>query len=116
MHFNTFKTRLRILEEKSNLSDCVLVFPDGSARAIRVRDPLGVFCASMDRVSWDIGSPEGYEDHGQRRVRPMPESPHDALIDLIGSAIEVRSDDIFLKGVVHQLAVEAKKAKEDIGQ
>jgi hypothetical protein len=42
----------------------------------------------------------------------MPVSPHDAIIDLIGSAAEVRSDDNFLQ-VVHQMAVDAKQAKED---
>jgi hypothetical protein len=73
MRFNSMKTRLLALEQKSGTRNFVLCFA-GSTRSVHVRDPLGVLLDAFRRESARCES------------EPQPVSTNDELLDLMGSA------------------------------
>ena len=80
MSFENMKRRLRKLQDKSGARDAVLMFRDGSVRAIRPRDPLGLVLASFRRR------------HSEIEGGPMPESRYDEHLNLLGKCTSVDSE------------------------
>jgi hypothetical protein len=77
---NDLFTRVRKLEEKSPVSDAVLVFEDGSTRSLRIADGLQLFLDSM-RLEHD-------------RICGRPgESKYIRQLDLMGSAAKIQTQD-----------------------
>jgi hypothetical protein len=111
MPSDNLKRRLDALERKSQVSDAVLTFADGSTRSVRLKDPLGIFCAACDLQSWKAGPPEGLEADAERRPRPV--SPFDFALDLFSRAVKVESEDRprFLQ-LVLQMCQEARAREE----
>jgi hypothetical protein len=80
MRLTEFFARLRKLEERTPVSDCTLVFADGSTRALRIGDGLQLFLDSM-RLEHD-------------RICGRPgESKYIRQLDLMGSAAEIQTQD-----------------------
>ena len=98
----TLKNRIANLEKKSSSCDAVLVFGDGSTRAVRIRDPLGILVAGMHRAAWhgppvppsDAPAPGLSPPDSDRGPRPV--SPHDEILDLMANAREIQPNDPFL--------------------
>ena len=109
---NSLNKRLGALEAKASTGHILLHFADGSTRSIRLKNPLQCFIAAANRVSCRC---EG---------APMPTSPHDELIELLGRATKVDcqdisgkfdTEDVFISNVVHGMCQDAvQKAKEKI--
>jgi hypothetical protein len=113
------RRRVENLEAKGNPTNAVLKFENGSTRAITIRGGrqrrLELFCRAMNRIHFAAnGAPEippGSVAMGKSV------SKHDQLIDLIGHAESVESDDVFIRGLVFQMCHEAieeeKKRRSD---
>ena len=71
--------RLLKLEKKGGAADGVLSFGNGSSRAIRVRDGLGLAVASFRRR------------HAELEGLPRPESPFNGLLELMGNAENIET-------------------------
>jgi hypothetical protein len=109
IRFDAIKKRLAKLERSNPSSDAVLTFADGSTRAVRLKDPLGIFCAAMSLQSWKAGPPEGRPNADAERPRPV--SQYDLAMSLFARAVKVESEDRFLQ-LVLQLCQEADAREE----
>jgi len=124
MRYDSLRRRIKSIERASPIADGVLVFPDGSTRAIRVGDPLGVMCDAMALCSWaGDGICEGDETIPHRtewQQGPRPVSRHDGTIKLLGAAVDIETEDRFLitvQGMCEQaVETEAKRNKEVSGE
>ena|ERR1700676_3443249 len=118
MRFDSLRRRIKSMERASPIADGVLVFPDGSTRAIRIADPLGVMCDAMSLCSWaGEGIYEGDSQIPHRtewQLGPRPVSKHDATIALLALASSIETEDRFLltvQGMCEQaIEVEKKRA------
>jgi hypothetical protein len=64
-------------EGKSNAGDALLRFADGSTMTVRVSEPVRLTIAAMARA------------HAREMGRPLPDSCHDPLLDLLERAESV---------------------------
>lgn len=72
--------RLGRLEKTRSHKDALLSFSDGSTRALRVRDVLGLTLASFDRVN------------ARNRGTNFPESKFDSILDLLAKSEALESE------------------------
>ena len=84
-----FERRLSRLERGGKVNEAELLFPDGSVRALPVRDPLGLCLASFRRV------------HAQISGEPEPQSEFAHQLDLLGRCSAVRCEAEPLVGIAH---------------
>jgi hypothetical protein len=103
MRYDSLRRRIKSLERESPIADGVLVFSDGSTRAIRIADPLAVMCDAMTLSSWaGPGLCEGDSQIPQQtewQKGPRPVSKHDNTIALLARASSVESENRFLHTV-----------------
>ena len=100
MRFNSsIEKRVARLEGRAGvgLGVAVLHFPDGSTRAVTVRNAGALFCAAGARASYYLGPPEKCSRSKDFDFpAPRPASLYDNLIDLFGTAERIDSTDNFL--------------------
>lgn len=120
MRYDPLRRRIKSIERASPIADCVLSFPDGSTRAIRIGDPLGVMCDAMALASW--AGPGVFEGDSQIPQRdawhdgPRPVSKHDETIKLLARARSIESENRFLHTVQSMAAhaIETERNKGDV--
>jgi hypothetical protein len=123
VRFDKLRKRVSRLETKSSISSVTLHFPDGSSRALQMRDPLQVWCDAMRLASWAIGPPCGMSDGAEvcdidpekpfYRIQgaARPQSRHDDLISLLGTVETVDCEDSLVL-LVHEMAQQALEVNE----
>jgi len=104
MTFDSLRRRIRCLESESATADAVLTFPDGSTRAIRVRDPLELYCNCVNLTAWKA-TPSA--------TGPEPVGEYDQVMRLFAAAASIESREIFLRNIF-ELAKEAVETQKQI--
>lgn len=116
---NSLKSRVCKLEQKSTAKDVVLRFANGSTLDVTIDDPLAVLLRAWMRTSRMIGPPEGTER--DETVKSLTPSKYDEMVDLVGSAEAIESDDPLLQ-LMHgasrralQLETDSNERKTEAG-
>lgn len=104
MTFDSLQRRIRCLESNSPAANAILHFEDGSTRAIRVRDPLGLYCDCVNLTGWKA-TPSA--------TGPEPVGEYDAVMRLFAAAASIESKEVFLRNIF-ELARESVEAQKQI--
>jgi hypothetical protein len=117
MRYDSLRRRIKSLERKNPVADGILVFPDGSTRAIRLADPLAVMCDAMALSSWagpGVCEGDSVPIRTAWQLGPRPVSKHDSTIALLARATAVKSENRFLH-TVQSMAAHAVEMERNRG-
>jgi hypothetical protein len=114
MRIRDLANRLKKLESLLSPSEVKLTFADGSTRVVAIKDKLGCAIAAWKKISWCIGPGEGI-DASDFWTGPAPTSRFDAILDLLGRAVEIEPDNPPFLQILLNSAVEARSLLNAVG-
>jgi hypothetical protein len=109
MKFKDFRKRINQLEAADRVGYTTFRFSDGTTSSVRIRHKklLNVFIDTLDKLC-------AYPSEGQARLEE-PTTPNDSLIELLGRAEVVETDNKFLL-TIHGLCSDLRDQKERRGE
>jgi hypothetical protein len=100
---SSIERRLAHLETAHGGHGAVLVFSDGSRRAITLKHPLDVLCSAMSLLAYYTPPGAGDEEDRGHQFPDVPKHHHQ-LIRMIGKASSIETDDdVFLENLLHPM-------------
>jgi hypothetical protein len=85
MRIRDLTNRILQLEKRTGTGTFILRFPDGSSRALSIRDPLALLLACFRR------------QHAKLAGRPCPTSIYDNTLALMANAERIDKNDVFIE-------------------